>query len=499
MDQLYFVPETDDVLVYKTKFIENKYLKDTNDPDAGMVYYMAWFDKDGSVLGYVEKCVFSTDDNSENIVIATLDNDTDGGIFQYDAVSLGNGKEDKPYQICYRVCDINGVFGLGYLEKRGINNKEDFIRYYGDFEKVEAPKPQNKTEKKYLKDQMKQDQVEPQVFATYPLDYLYFVPSTEDYTVVEDYNLEMEDTFDKNLMMEFYGTNKIKYDISVLRSFDNKGNEVSKIKRYVFTYDDEYYAVPNGRWNNQGFYQSDARDCFLAHFNDGKEYSLLKQVDNVVYIVEKESEEQNLSKAKWIDLYNKEGHKYYASIPIKDNDTSDETNETSVPKMKITGKVTDYDFSDKFSYEFVASEPHKATFTLKDPFISDSYVINQNGVKDGTYEYSWSIEFGDDNVGRFGINTNWSNEFIGCSQYEDDFSIPINDMNTSCYYNMGDISENYYEVELGEIRCETIADSIVWTITLPYNSKADLTKIDTENKYISVSSLNNMGYSIFPK
>ena len=495
-DELYFNPETDDVLMYKGPFIDKKYLQNTQDPDAGIAYYMAWFDSSGNLLGYIEKYVFSTEDNTNNVGVATLDNDTDGGIFHYTVVSLGTGKEEKPYQICYRICDGQGSSGYDYVLKKGISSKDDFIKYFQNLEEVTPPKSIKATEKSYLKNSIiDTSQSEELTFATYPMDYLYFVPTTKDFLLVEDYDLEMENTFDSELMMSYYGTNKIKYDLSVLRSYDKDGNEVAKIKRYVFEYSDMYYdSGPGGRWYQQGYEQSDARDCFLAHNNDGQEYELLKQVDNVVYIIEKNSSEEESSKEKLIDSYGKKGYKYYASVPLKQSEDMDVE---KVSSMISTGKVQDYDFSKDFDYKFEVKDAHTATITLVDPFISDTYTINYNGVMDGTYEYYWDIGMNTVDGERMGVSTYWYNEQLGYSIYPDNATLTIGDMSSTWYYNKTDGSDVTYDNTTGCISCEVVDNKIIWTIKLPEDCTEDMTKMEIQNTSVYYNPLNKTGYSFY--
>ena len=463
---------------------------DTEDPNVGMIYYRAWFDEQGNTVGYVEKFVFDTEIHPGDFAHFALDNNTDGGMFHYTASSLGYGKEEKDYSLVYRVADYVGDSTSYMIQNLGITNKQGFLNSYGHLEAVSTPI--STMERTAFKSEMDEKNKEAPYFAVYPQDDVFFKPTTDDFVLVEDYGLEKQDTLDRDLMMICYGTNTIQYDIARLRSFDEAGNQVNEITRYVFEYSSDYYLP--GRWFHTGHYQSDARDCFLGMNLQRDQYEVLVQVDNVVYFSRKneQSDEATRTKEELITYFNQQGYQYYASKPI----ATEERRSESIPEPISTGKVDAYDYFQDFDLKLEANGPKSATVTLTHPFVKEEYIVNRIGTPQGTMEYQWDLELTRQNGNNRDFlgcaSTDWYNEQIGFHTREREASLSVSDMKTDYYELTGFHSEEMSK----SAKVETKDGKMVWTFHLPADSAVDFTTLTEKDIQVRMSTPYELSYRL---
>jgi hypothetical protein len=310
---------------------------------------------------------------------------------------------------------------------------------------------------------------------------------------VEEYGLERPDTFERELMMQYYGTNTIQYDLARLRSFDEAGNEVGHVTRYVFEYSGDYYDPgPQGRWYQSGFFQSDARDCFLSLYQNRDDYEILAQVDNVVYVSQKRVDTDARTKPELLQYFDEQGNKYYASKPLANNQNG------AAAAFISTGKMASYDYAQDFDLKWDVHGSRSATVTLTGPFIQELYTVNRLEMPEGMTEYQWNISFlekqGDRVEHLAAINTGWSNEQFEYQTQARGTALSPSEMETQ-FYTIG--TWQNYDAASGYVACSATDGAITWELKLPADAPIDLTRFTAEDLEVSFQSPYETAYRLF--
>lgn len=148
-------------------------------------------------------------------------------------------------------------------------------------------------------------------FTSYYEDSQLFAPTTDDYLLMESYDQRWD------LLPEFADMSSeksIPVRITILRSFDESGEVVSQFMRYSFL---ESCAEDEFTYYNIKKLDDFGRNCYTSLANNGKDYPLLVQIDNIVYAqaVPEDISEQR-TKEQFAQDYAADGTKHWFSKPL---------------------------------------------------------------------------------------------------------------------------------------------------------------------------------------